>query len=259
MLKFLMAISMAALITAAVFAALNNKRLNEQRELYAQLTTKLGQLNSDLEEAQQNLETAEQELATAQSSNNQVSASLSLAQESLRRSNTEVERLNAQFESKKAELEEFAMLEMKLQGRRPDTVRAEFEGLVMRRDQKRQELDQVRTEIVSINTNVEKNEARIGDLVVREKDRRAKIALNGMEADVIAVNREYGFVIVNVGSDLGVSSDSSLLVQRGVDRIGRLRIVSVEPKVTVADIIPGTISPGAQIMVRDKVIFENTR
>tara|TARA_R110002096_G_scaffold67332_8_gene163352 strand:+ start:7569 stop:8348 length:780 start_codon:yes stop_codon:yes gene_type:complete len=259
MIKFLMAISMAALIASAVVAGLNNKKLTGERELYAQLTVKLNQLTSDLDEVQQNLETAEQELMVAKTSNDQASANLSLAQESLRRANTEVERLVAQFDSKKAELEEFAMLEKKLMGRRPETVRAEFEGKKMRRDQQRQELDQVRGEIVSTNNKVEKNESRIGDLVQEEKERREKVALNGMEADVIAVNREYGFVIVNVGSDLGVSSDASLLVQRGVDRIGRLRIVSVEPKVTVADIIPGTISPGAQIMVRDKVIFENTR
>ncbi len=250
---------MAALIGSAVIAGLNNKELSKEREELAKLTNDYRNLNSDLDEVQQSLETAQQELATVKTSNDQARANLSLKEDELRRANTEVERLTAQYESQKAQLEELALLKESMGNRNPATVQAEYEGLVMRRDQLRQELEQVRGEIVSANNLVEKNEARISDLVVKEEERRERIALNGMEADVIAVNREYGFVIVNVGSDYGVTSDASLLVQRGVDRIGRLRIVSVEPKVTVADIIPGTISPGAQIMVRDKVIFENTR
>ena len=211
MIKFLMALAMAALIGSGFVAALNNKELSKEREEYTNLTNQYNTLNSDLDEVQQNLESAEQELATVKTGNDQARANLSLKEDELRRANTEVERLTAQYESQKAQLEELALLEKSLDGKNPATVQAEYEGLVMRRDQLRQELEQVRGEIVSANNLVEKNEARISDLVVKEEERRERIALNGMEADVIAVNREYGFVIVNVGSDYGVTSDASLL------------------------------------------------
>jgi len=64
-------------------------------------------------------------------------------------------------------------------------------------------------------------------------------------------------VIINAGAEQGVAPESSLLVVRGNNRIGRLRIVSVEPQVTVADIMPGSVVPGASLMVRDKVIFDS--
>lgn len=259
MIKFIMALAMAALIGSAVIAGLNNKKLNEEKDNILRLNNELADLNSDLDQAKQNLETAKAELANAEAANQKVKAELSLANDDLTRKTGETERLTAQFDSKRAQLDEFALLEKSLGGRTPEMVKAEYDGLVQRKDNKEQELRDVQNQVVDTQQQVEKNRAKITQLVADEEERRKKVALNGLEATVIAVNRDYGFVIVNAGSDLGVAADSSLLVQRGVDRIGRLRIVSVEPKVTVADIIPGTITPGAQIMVRDKVIFENVR
>lgn len=45
--------------------------------------------------------------------------------------------------------------------------------------------------------------------------RAQKLALNGLVATVIAVNKEWGFVMINAGRQHGVSPDASLLVKRG--------------------------------------------
>ncbi|MEM7010103.1 MAG: hypothetical protein AAF585_01365 [Verrucomicrobiota bacterium] len=265
MIKFIMALAMAALVGAAVFAAINMMRLGEEKDKFDLLVREYNDLNSSIKETSVALKGpnedgnggAQLEERTAKDENDQVRAMLAVAMDDLRKKQTDMERLMAEYDGKKAELEELALIKEKLKGRTPESVKAEYDGLVQTLSTRRGELDMLKTDIVKTSGEVEKNNERIADLQEEEEERRERVALNGMEAMVIAVNRDYGFVIINAGSEIGVTPDASLLVQRGVDRIGRLRIVQVDPKLTIADIIPGSVSPGAQIMVRDQVIFEN--
>ncbi|MEO0446166.1 MAG: hypothetical protein AAF191_08830 [Verrucomicrobiota bacterium] len=256
MTKFLMFLSMAALIGSAVVAGINNRNLSKEQARIAELTEQLTRLNSELDDTQQKLEVAKDENDNARTTNQQAKADLSLSQDDLRRKKAESERLAAQMEDRRVQLEELAILEEKLDGRTPEMVQADLDRLVQNRDSLQSEIRQLEEEVVSVQDEYDKNVQKLGKLDEREQGRREQLALTGIEADIIAINREFGFVILNAGCDQGVSSDSGLLVQRGIDRIGRLRIVSVEPKVTVADIVPGSVNPGVQLMVRDKVIFE---
>ncbi len=149
-----------------------------------------------------------------------------------------------------------ALVKAKLRGRDPNTLIADFERLQGQRTGLEDELRSLENDVVKTQNAVETAQVRVDELVLKEEDRKEQIAVAELEGDLIAINREMGFVIINVGSDKGVKADTPLLVVRGVDRIGRLRIVSVEPQVTVADIMPGSVAPGASLMVRDKVIFE---
>ena len=88
--------------------------------------------------------------------------------------------------------------------------------------------------------------------------RSQKLALNGMVATVIAVNKDWGFVMVNAGRAHGVSGDSSLLVRRGNSRVARLRIVNLQDMVSVCDIVKDSMLKGIKVQPGDKVIFENS-
>lgn len=88
-------------------------------------------------------------------------------------------------------------------------------------------------------------------------ERGQKLALNGMVATVIAVNKEWGFVMVNAGRAHGVGGESSLLVKRGNSRVARLRIVNLQDTVSVCDVVKDSLIKGIKIQAGDKVIFEN--
>lgn len=258
---------MAALIGAGAFAYINLTRLGDEKILLTELTDKLNGLKSDISQLDEELNGNNPDrtqlgglklaLQTVTDEEKTISADLFIAEEDYGKRQTELAGLETQYESKKAELEELALIKEKLKGRTPESVQADYKMLEDRLTSQQAELTSLKDDYRTTDTEVEKNTGRIADLQEEEVERRQRVALNGMEAMVIAINRDYGFVIVNAGSDIGVTSDASLLVQRGVDRIGRLRIRQVDKKVTIADIIPGSVSPGAQIMVRDKVIFEN--
>jgi hypothetical protein len=91
-----------------------------------------------------------------------------------------------------------------------------------------------------------------------QNQRAQKLAVGGLVATVIAVNNEWGFVMVNAGQTHGVSPDASLLVKRGNSRIGRLRIVNLEATSTIADLVDDSIVPGINVQPGDKVIFETS-
>jgi myosin heavy subunit len=91
-----------------------------------------------------------------------------------------------------------------------------------------------------------------------QNQRAQKLAVGGLVATVIAVNNEWGFVMVNAGQAHGVSPDASLLVKRGNSRIGRLRIVNLEATSTIADVVDDSIVPGINVQPGDKVIFETS-
>jgi len=84
------------------------------------------------------------------------------------------------------------------------------------------------------------------------------LELGATKGNVGAVNTEWGFVVVNMGSNQGVTVDSKLLVKRGLQMIGKVNIIQINPNQTVADINPNDLIPGQQILPGDTVVFEPT-
>jgi hypothetical protein len=99
------------------------------------------------------------------------------------------------------------------------------------------------------------NQTRIEKAKQVQADRLASITRNALVGSVTAVNEGWGFVVVNIGKDQGVENDAELIVKRGEKRIATLKIVSIQPGLTVADInqknISGAVEQG------DSVIFKN--
>jgi len=259
MIKFLMALAMAALIGAAVVAGMNNKTLATEKVFIEQLTSEFNIINSSRDELEQKKEAARTAFQTAETAHKGVKDEKTGLDDNLRRKKAEVERLAATYEGRKAQMEELEVLEKKIGTDSPATITAKYEELKSRKATLEKELQAIEEEAVKAQNLVEKSQSRIDELAKAEDKRRSGVKLQSLKADIIAINRDMGFVIINAGADQGVAPESSLLVMRGNNRIGRLRIVSVEPQVTVADIMPGSVVPGASLVVRDKVIFDTIR
>ena len=257
--KYLMAIAMAALIGAAIVAIMNNKKLATERVFIDQLTSEFNVINSSRQEVEQKKETARTAFQNAETAHKAVKDEKVMLDDNLRRKKAEVERLTATYEGRKAQMEELEILEKKMEGKTPASITAEYQTLKDRKAGLEKDLQNIEAQVVKAQNSVDKSQGRIDELAKAEDKRRSGVKLQSLQADIIAINREMGFVIINAGSEQGVAPESSLLVTRGNNRIGRLRIVSVEPQVTVADIMPGSVMPGASLMVRDKVIFDSIR
>ncbi len=259
MIKFLMAFAMAALIGAAVVAMMNNKKLATEKVFIEQLTQEFNVINSSRDELEQKKETARTAFQSAETAHKGVDGEKATLEDNLRRKKAEVERLTATFEGRKAQMDEIEILEKKIEGKTPESITAEYQALKDRKGGLEKELQAIEEQVVKAQNLVDRSQGRIDELAKAENKRRESVKLQSLQADIIAINRDMGFVIINAGAEHGVAPEASLLVTRGNNRIARLRIVSVEPQVTVADIMPGSIMPGASLMVRDKVIFDSIR
>lgn len=98
-------------------------------------------------------------------------------------------------------------------------------------------------------------QAQLAAIQKREQDVASGHAMLGLRGRVLAVNREYNFVVLDLGSNKGVSSNTTMIVQRGGSMVGRIRTVSVEPSQTVADIVPNSVPAGVVVQPGDTVIF----
>jgi hypothetical protein len=88
---------------------------------------------------------------------------------------------------------------------------------------------------------------------------RANVARNGLTGRVSAVNPGWNFVVLSVGDRQGAATGAIMVVTRGGEAIGKLRITAVEPSTSIADIIPGSFRKGVSVQPGDVVVYEGSR
>jgi len=70
---------------------------------------------------------------------------------------------------------------------------------------------------------------------------------------VVAINKTWNFVVLDVGKDNKLVENVELTVYRGSQMIGKVRTVSVDAKAAIADVIPDLTT--GEIQVGDKVLY----
>jgi len=81
-------------------------------------------------------------------------------------------------------------------------------------------------------------------------DKRAPMDLSGK---VVAINKAWNFVVLDVGKENKLVEGVDLAVYRGDALIGKIRTVSVDANTAIADILPDATKN--EIQVGDKVLF----
>jgi hypothetical protein len=112
-----------------------------------------------------------------------------------------------------------------------------------------------------LTTNVESAEKKLAQfktdldgLVKRDLKRNSNIAGNSREAVIGSVDQDWGFVVIDAGSNSGFTPQGPLIIKRGGQVIGRLRPSSIEPSKTIGEIDFKTLAPGVRIQPGDHVI-----
>jgi hypothetical protein len=89
----------------------------------------------------------------------------------------------------------------------------------------------------------------------RQIDRNRAIQANSTEATIVAVNQDWGFVIINAGENAGFRGDNQLMVKRGETFVARLNITSISKGQMVADIVTKSVPKGMVVMPGDRVML----
>jgi transcriptional regulator of acetoin/glycerol metabolism len=102
-----------------------------------------------------------------------------------------------------------------------------------------------------LEDQVQASQKQIADL--HDAINRSKIASMppGISGKVTFVNRPWNFVVLNIGLSNGVVPNGELIVYRGRNFLGKIKVTSAEDNTAVADILPNA---KADIQVGDDVL-----
>ena len=81
----------------------------------------------------------------------------------------------------------------------------------------------------------------------------------GLSGRILAYNPGWNFVVLSIGDKAGLKSGVQMIVSRGNQMIGKVRVTSVEPNTAIADVLPGTVARGQSLQAGDSVIYQGSR
>ncbi|MBK8091273.1 MAG: hypothetical protein IPK32_04590 [Verrucomicrobiaceae bacterium] len=112
-------------------------------------------------------------------------------------------------------------------------------------------------EVKKEDAKVAEENKRLADVNQKIADRQKLFERNSLTARVVAVNPDWGFVVINAGKNDGLNEATKLLVTRGKQTVGKVSVLSVQNGTAVAGIVNDAIVGGSQISPGDRVILEN--
>lgn len=122
-----------------------------------------------------------------------------------------------------------------------------------------QTLQTQKDELKAVNDGLQNRvkgmEGQVAELQRRVNEHQANVTKPGLAGRVLAVDRNWNFVVLSLGDRNGVNSNTTMVVRRGENLVGRVRITSVEPSQSIADIVPNSVPPGVSVEAGDTVIF----
>ena len=119
----------------------------------------------------------------------------------------------------------------------------------------KKQLDEKEILTTGLQSKLKDQQTQLETLKEREDQRRKQQMKKGLEGRILAVNPAWNFVVLSLGDRNGVVNNSEMLIKRGSQLVGKIRITSVEPSTSIADILANSIRPGFAVQPGDNVIY----
>jgi myosin heavy subunit len=264
MTKPLLLVAIVLSIASAAVGFLNRGKLLEERANVETAKAETAQKQSALDEANKTIEEQKTQITTLGSEKDTLTANLGEAQAEA----TKVKEELAAAQEKTTTLET-ELAQAKTDSEAKDTRIAELEQQataapaapappsdVAALEAQIQELQTVNNQLTDQNTGLT---AQIAELQRKEQGRQKVQMRQGLSGTILAVNQAWNFVVLSLGDRQGVVPNAEMLVQRGNQYLGKVRVTSVEPSTSIADILVRTVPRGLSVMPGDRVIYQSQR
>ena len=120
---------------------------------------------------------------------------------------------------------------------------------------KQKSLEELETLSGAAEKSLVGSRSELDRLAKRMVERSSRIGKNSMEAVVTAVNQDWGFLVIGAGSNSGFTPQTTLLVERDGQSIGRVSPSAIEPTQTIAEIDLKSLAAGVRLQAGDRVIL----
>ena len=258
MQKILVIATIVLSLATAALGYLNKSKLDQNRKNLAETETKLSVSDKSLKETGLKLKAADEKMAIMSSDAEKVAtdladtrsqkekalSSLADVQKQVADKDATITQQKTDMEAKDARITE---LESKVSSA-AKPAKAETEEL-------KKQIEEKEILNTSLQTKLKDQESQLSALKEREADRRKKQMRNGLEGRILAVNSSWNFVVLSLGDRNGVVNNAEMLIKRGSQLVGKVRITSVEPSTSIADIVANSVRPGFAVQPGDNVIY----
>ncbi len=255
--KILLFISMAVMAVTTILGFLNKEAFTKKLQGWTETDANLQEKTKQLEATSTDLKSAKEELTTATAEKEQALSQAQSAQSAADQAKAKAAELEGQISQKAEEISkltadisaketEIAQLKESTSSASSSEPSADVQA----------QLQEKETLITKLQGDLDAAKASLSDLNKRDTDRQALKMRDGLQGKILAVNQAWNFVVLNLGDKNGVINNAEMLVKRGSNLIGKVRITSVEPATSIADIIVSSLPPGVNITPGDQVIFQ---
>jgi septal ring factor EnvC (AmiA/AmiB activator) len=233
MARFLLIVAMFCAIGAAGLGFYNRDKLTRIAQDLASSADHTKKLQAKLDDLQKTLQQMGQQIETQQHSSEQ-----------------QRDAMNSELSSTKTKL---AQLTDQVAARDQDNQELANQLADTRRllDQKKQaEDDRQSLSVRLINVENTLNQMRLNAAAKEKSKSKAQVTLEGT---VLSMNRDAQALMVSLGSDLGVTPNMHLTVEKNGQTVGQLRVVSVDKNSCVAQFVADGPENFARVSVGDPV------
>lgn len=233
MARFLLIIAMFCAIAAAGLGFYNRDKLTRLAQDLASSANHTKQLQASLDDLQKKMQQMGQQIESQEHANEQQRDAMN---SDLSSTKTKLAQLTDQIAARDKENQELA-------NQLADARRT--------LDQKKQaEDDRQALSVRLINVENALNQMRLNAVPSGKSKSKTQVTLEGT---VLSMNRDAQALMVSLGSDLGVTTNMHLTVEKNGQTVGQLRVVSVDKNSCVAQFVADGPENFARVSVGDPV------
>jgi myosin heavy subunit len=254
MSKILTGIAVLFMAGAAVLGFLTKGKIGNLKSEVENKATQLSMAKQEAQVAQKDKEAAEKEAQAQKEAAQAAAAELSSAQAALNTAKAQASELEAAVNQKNTEIEDLKkqLAAMPAQGEPAPIAGGGNEERIKELEA---QLAAAEDEKRILSEKAASAQAEAAALQKREQDRQAAQMAKGLEGTILAYNPAWNFVVLNIGDKQSVVEGAEMIITRNGQMLGKVKVTSVEPTTSVADVDLASVSDRVRIQPGDKVIY----
>ena len=258
MAKVFIGIALAIMLATAALGFLAKGNIDKLQSVLTETKGSLTREKESVRKAQAEAKKAAEELTVANTKTEETTKQLAAKETELGAMTAQVEAAKKLADDKTAEVVKLTeeLVVMRGTPEKPKMEDPRIAELTAQVAKAQAEAADAKLAADSIVDRLKDTETKLAAAETKERQRAQVSGRAGLQARILAVNPGWNFVVLSVGDKQGVVVNAPLLVVRGNEPIARLRITSVEPSTSIADVIPGSVRRGISVQPGDTVIFE---
>lgn len=258
MTKVLFMLSAVVILVATFFAYQNGRVFADVRQQVTAINVKVEGERLAANTIVEQVNKITGEVATVQQELDVESEKVKAQKLKIAQVDNDSKRVQDELDVKNKKLAELKVKLDKLpQGVKPETLVEDINNMKKAIAELQAQAEVKKKEVGTEESKVAEARKALDDIVRKIEERKKSFDRNSLTARVVAVNSDWGFVVVDAGQSRGITEATKLLVTRGTATIGKLSIVSIQGERTVANILQDTLAEGVNIAPGDRVILEN--